>query len=88
MEDLRVFLSDILGNPKVDEGGVLGPWAALMAELSRLHRIAPALQVVGDVTQRIAQSGATQYSQRLLQPVDGMGDVLLPAHWRRSWRLR
>jgi very-short-patch-repair endonuclease len=88
VEDLRMFLADVLGNPKVDESSLLSPWAALMAELARLHRLAPALQVVADVTQRIAQSGATQYAQRLLQPVDGAGDVLLPTNWRRAWRLR
>jgi very-short-patch-repair endonuclease len=88
VEDLRVFLADVLGNPKVDEGGLLGPWAALTAELTRLHRLAPAMQVVADVTQRIAQSGAAQYAQRLLQPTDGVGDVLLPPDWRRAWRLR
>jgi very-short-patch-repair endonuclease len=88
VEDLRVFLADVLGNPKVDEGGLIGPWAALTAELARLHRLAPAMQVVADVTQRIAQSGAALYSQRLLQPVDGPGDALLPADWRRAWRLR
>jgi very-short-patch-repair endonuclease len=88
VEDLRLFLADVLGNPKVDEGGLLGPWAALMAELSRLHRLAPAMQVVADVTQRIAQSGAPLYAQRLLQPVDGAVDALLPADWRRAWRLR
>jgi very-short-patch-repair endonuclease len=88
VEDLRVFLADVLGNPKVDEGSLLGPWAALMAELSRLHRLVPAMQTVVDVTQRIAQSGAPLYAQRLLQPVDGSGDALLPPNWRRAWRLR
>jgi very-short-patch-repair endonuclease len=88
VEDLRVFLADLLGDPKVDESGLLGPWAALMAELSRLHRLAPALQVVTDVTQRIAQSGAPLWAQRLGQPVDGAVDALLPSDWRRAWRLR
>ena len=88
VEDLRVFLADVLGNPKVDEGNLLGPWSALMAELARLHRLTPAMQVVADVTQRIAQSGAPMYSQRLLQPVDGATDHLLPHDWRRAWRLR
>ena len=85
VNDLRVFLSDVLGNPKVDEAGLLGPWGTLMAELARLHRLAPALQVVADVTQRIAQSGAPQYAQRLLSAEAG-GDALLPRDWRRAWR--
>jgi hypothetical protein len=72
----------------VDEAGLLGPWAALTAELARLHRLAPALQVVADVTQRIAQSGATQYAQRLLLAPDASGDPLLPRDWRRAWRLK
>jgi very-short-patch-repair endonuclease len=88
VNDLRVFLSDVLGNPKVDEAGLLGPWAALMAELARLHRLAPALRVVADVTQRIAQSGAPQYAQRLLLSADAGGDALLPRDWRRAWRLK
>jgi very-short-patch-repair endonuclease len=88
VEELRVFLADVLGNPKVDEGNLLGPWSALMAELTRLHRLVPAMQTVTDVTQRIAQSGAPLYAQRLLQPVEGLADALLPPDWRRAWRLR
>ena len=88
VNDLRVFMSDVLGNPKVDEGGVLREWAALMAELARLHRLTNALQAVADITQRIAQSGAPQYAQRLLQATDGAADPLLPPDWRRAWRTR
>ncbi len=88
VEDLRVFAADVLGNPKVDEPALLAQWAALMAELARLQRLAPAMQSVADVTSRVAQSGAPQYAQRLRRPVDGQTDALVPPDWRRAWRLR
>jgi len=87
VEDLRVFVNDVLGNPKVDESQLLAAWSASMAELARLQRLAPWLQSVSEVTQRIAQSGAPQYARLLLQPA-GEDDRLVPTDWRRAWRLR
>jgi len=88
VEDLRVFVNDMLGNPKVDERQLLSAWSASMAELARLHRLAPWLHTVASVTQRIAQSGAPQYARLLLQAADEGDDRLVPADWRRVWRLR
>lgn len=87
VEDLRVFVNDVLGNPKVNESQLLAAWSASMAELARLQRLAPWLQSVSEVTQRIAQSGAPQYARLLLQPA-GEDDRLIPPDWRRAWRMR
>jgi len=88
VEDLRVFVNDVLGNPKVDEGQLLAAWGGLMAELARLQRVVPWLQTVASVTQRVALSGAPQYARMLLQPAADERDALAPQDWRRAWRLR
>jgi hypothetical protein len=36
IEDIRAFLTDVLGNPKLDESAMLASWSGLLAELSRL----------------------------------------------------
>ncbi len=87
VEDLRVFVNDMLGNPKVDESQLLAAWSGSMAELARLQRLVPWLQTVSEVTQRIAQSGAPQYARLLRQPA-GADDRLVPPDWRRAWRMR
>lgn len=88
VEELRVFVNDMLGNPKVDESQLLAAWGASMAELVRLQRLAPWLQTVAAVTQRIVQSGAPQYARLLLQPAEADDERLVPRDWRHAWRLR
>jgi len=87
VDELRVFIDGVLGSPKVDESHLLAAWGALTAELERLQRLAPWLQTVAEVTQRIVRSGAPQYARLLLQPAAD-GDPLVPSDWRLAWRLR
>ncbi|MCW5622942.1 MAG: hypothetical protein KIS79_17655, partial [Burkholderiales bacterium] len=88
VDDLRMFIDEVLGNPKVDESQLLAAWGALMAELARLQRLGPWLHTVALVTQRVAQSGAPQYAKLLRQTPAEASDALLPQDWRRTWRLR
>ena len=88
VDDIRAFLTEVLGNPKIDESAMLVSWSALLAELSRLHGLVDALATVANVTRLISESGAPQYAQLLLQPLEGSEDKLLPEHWQRDWRLR
>ena len=88
IEDIRAFLTDVLGNPKLDESAMLASWSGLLAELSRLIVQADPLAVVANVTRLIAESGAPRYAQLLLQPLEGNVDKFLPEHWKQDWRLR
>jgi very-short-patch-repair endonuclease len=88
VDDIRAFLTDVLGNPRFDEPAMLASWYALQAELSRLHGLAGALATVEKVTRLISESGASRYAQLLLQPPGSNEDKLLPEHWKRDWRLR
>jgi very-short-patch-repair endonuclease len=87
-EDIRAFVAGTLGDPAVDEGGLLARWSALMAELARVRALAPQLAVVAEVTQRIADSGAPQLAQRLRRPADTREEPLQPERLRAAWRLR
>lgn len=88
VERLRGFLASVLGNPQVDEAGVLAQWNVLMAELSRLHALAGRLQIVDEVTARIAECGGQRLAQSLRKPgaVDEARHA--PDALLRAWRLR
>ncbi len=88
IEAIRAFIADTLGNPAVNEGALLARWSELASELVRVRALGPQLAVVSAVTQRIADSGAPGFAQRLRQPAGSSLEPLQPEQLRAAWRLR
>jgi tetratricopeptide (TPR) repeat protein/very-short-patch-repair endonuclease/phosphopantetheinyl transferase (holo-ACP synthase)/Cdc6-like AAA superfamily ATPase len=88
IEDIRRFLSKILGNPEIEDARMQAEWSALMAELSRVLGVGTHLAAVRDVCGTVEASGAPRYAAALKQPLVGTVDGLLPDNWRQAWRLR
>ena len=87
-ESIRAFLNDELGNPAILDAQMQASWSTLMAELSRVHGLTSALNVIRQVGSLIVDSGAPKYAELLKKPVTGCIDSLLPDDWRKSWRLK
>ncbi|MBD2713593.1 hypothetical protein KBK19_00950 [Microvirga sp. STR05] len=88
-DTLRGFFADSLGQAALTDAELREQWAALMQELRRVHGLRPQLDTVTDLTGRIARSGAPRWAAQLReQHAAGATDELLPADWRRRWRLR
>lgn len=85
---LQKFLSETLGDPQVKDAQMQGQWTALTKELARVQGLSSALAVVGDVTERMAENGASKWPTQCRLPVTGATDGLLPDSWRMAWRLR
>ena len=88
VERLRGFLASVLGNPQVDEAGVLAQWNVLMAELSRLHALSGRLKIVDETTARIAECGGAKLAQSLRRPAQADDPKFTPDTLLRAWRLR
>jgi len=88
IEAIRLFLSETLGNPVIEDARMQSEWSALMAELSRVLGLGTYLETVRQVCNKIAASGAPQYATSLKQPLQGTVDALLPDDWRKAWRLK
>ncbi|TRZ47912.1 hypothetical protein D4S03_10765, partial [bacterium] len=88
IEDIRRFISEVLGNPEIGDARMQAEWSALMAELSRVLGLGPPLGALRQVCDKVEGSGAPQYATLLKEPLEGTMDVLLPDNWRKAWRLR
>jgi len=88
---LQRFFSTVFGKADLDEAEIMTHWSSLLAELQRIEVLAPNFETVTAVTQSIAKSGAFYWSEWLCtSPFDAetVEDELLPAHWRKAWRLK
>ena len=88
IEDIRRFLSEMLGNPEIEDAMMQAEWSTLMAELSRVLGLGTHLDAVCNVCDKVQASGAPRYSAALKQPMDSTVDCFLPDNWRNAWRLR
>jgi very-short-patch-repair endonuclease/phosphopantetheinyl transferase (holo-ACP synthase) len=88
IEDIRRFLTEILGNPEIEDARMQAEWTALMAELSRVLGLGTHLAALREGCGKIEASGAPKYAASLKRPLEGTVDGLLPDNWRSAWRLR
>lgn len=87
---MRAFLDIVLGNPSHTNEFVQNQWNALLEELDRVQKLAPALDTVLEICSLIEHSGAPLWAQQLsTTPVDvAIADDLLPQNWSKVWRLK
>lgn len=86
---LNDFFHLTLGNPEIPDTQVQADWSALMAELRRIHDLAPHLRTLSNVTAAIEASGALEWADSLRRtPYENTNDTLLPSNWQDVWRLR
>ncbi|MCE1208072.1 MAG: AAA domain-containing protein, partial [Spirochaetia bacterium] len=89
IEDIRRFLTEILGNYNVEDAQMQAEWTSLMAELSRVLGLGVHFATLHEVCDKIESSGAPKYAALLKQrPIEGTVDCLLPDNWRNAWRLK
>lgn len=88
-DDLKLFVSDILGNPAVTDAEMHYKWSSLIDELKRIHSLKSAFADIKEICTRIKSSGAIIWADKLhTQPPNDTVDILLPDNWQNAWRLR
>jgi very-short-patch-repair endonuclease len=88
-EDLKTFIIQKLGNPKITDAVMQGEWSSLIEELKRLHGLRSGFADIKDVCGKIESSGASKWAEKLrTNPLTNTVDTLLPDEWKKAWRLR
>ncbi len=90
---MRGFIDSQLGNPDAKVERVLARYGELLAELRGIEAMAPELETVRLLAQRIEDAGAVRLANRLRsveisEGGDGIhpvSDPALPADWREAW---
>lgn len=89
VDELREFLTYLLGQPAATETDLQQRWLALQIELSRLIALLPSLQEISRVTAAIEAAGAPNWANRLrTHEASADMDVLTPASWLDAWNWR
>jgi very-short-patch-repair endonuclease len=84
---LTAFIDNDLGRPDLPTERAAAEYARLLAEMRRVHALAPQLAELRALAARMEQAGAPRLAARLRTlPVPAHGeDTALPADWRRAW---
>ena len=77
--------SDNLGNAEISQGSIVEVYQQIVAEAGRLHGLADALIRLDEIVALIAQSGASQWADRLRNDLNADDDRWSPTNWRAVW---
>ena len=89
VDELREFLTYLMGQPAATETDLQARWLALQTELSRLLALLPSLQEIVRVTATIEAAGAPNWANRLrTNDASADMDALTPANWVDAWNWR
>lgn len=89
VDELREFLTYLLGQPAATETDLQARWLALQTELLRLSALQPALEEIKRVTAEIEAAGAPNWAGRLRTNDAAVDmDALTPASWLDAWNWR
>ena len=89
VENVRQFLTELLGAESQDEAVLHKTWLALQSELTRIASLCPALDEIARVTGLIETAGAKKWAARLrTEPAVADRDAETPSSWREAWNWR
>jgi len=86
-EELRVFVSERLGDPAIEPQQAAGTYADLSTELRRVASLGIDLATVQDFTRRLEEAGAPRFGTRLrtVSVAESGEDHAFPITWREAW---
>lgn len=88
-ESIKLFISETLGNPQINDIDIQNNWIKLIEELRDIHALKPAFDDVLMITDLIIESGGINWAKKLKEkPLENSVDYLLPDNWQQAWRLR
>ncbi len=86
IDQLKGFISYMLGKEKITADRIMDEWDGLMDELRRLQGLQGALATVERVTELVNTCGAHRWASKLrVEPPQEAGDQWLPRQWRAAW---
>lgn len=86
VDEIRVFLTDKVGNVHQKRTEIIDQWQTICQELSRLHNLKSYFETIRRVAGLIRESGGNKWADSLeTQPVLGIDDPWTPGDWYKSW---
>ena len=84
---LRYFIVNGIGNPKYSSDQIIQVWQRFVAELNRLNRLLSYLHDIENISDKISNSGAPVWSEKLKsESLLATDDELTPVEWYETWK--
>jgi len=84
---IQKMLTEFVGNSNNSSDQIIKIWGDLCHELTRIHELKIKLITVSRVVQKINESGAKKWANRLIhEPLLSEDDLLTPSYWYESWK--
>ena len=89
VNELRVFLTEGVGDQSADESELHKTWLSLQLELTRLASLRPMLNDIEGGASLIEAAGALKWAKRIrTEAAAEESDPVMPATWREAWNWR
>lgn len=87
VDKIQEVLNKGIGNPKYNSDQIIKCWGEICHEVTRLHQLEVKIITVDRVAQKVKESGAKKWANKLThEPLLSDDDELTPSHWFESWR--
>ncbi len=84
--EARKILAEDLGSSGIDVRQLHQDWNRVLAELSHLRSLQPALELIRDSCEAIFNAGAPAWADRLRSQIaSGGADPAVPPDWKEAW---
>lgn len=89
VEEIRAFLTAILGTEGQEDAKLQNAWLAQQTELARINSLRPALDEIERVSALIEKGRAKNWAGRIrTEPAEADHDPVIPSTWREAWNWR
>ncbi|HEY5212052.1 MAG TPA: AAA domain-containing protein [Acidobacteriaceae bacterium] len=89
VDELRSFLTEVLGKQDQDDATLHNQWLSLQTELARVNSLRPELDEIARVSALIELGGAKKWAHRIrTEPAEADNDSVVVATWREAWSWR
>jgi very-short-patch-repair endonuclease len=89
VDELRTFLTEVLGKEGQEDAVLHRSWLALQAELARVNSLRPSLTEIERVAAFIEAAGAKKWAARMrTEAAETDNDPVIPPAWRDAWNWR
>ncbi len=85
-EKIKKFITNEIGKPLHSSDRIVQVWQSLITELDRVNKLTPILSEVEEIAQKISDSGAPIWAEKLKTELLETVDEITPVDWYDSWQ--